>query len=137
MDLRTNMDANTVVMATPQVLCCMCGLLIDSNPSNMCPSCIKAHVDITEGLIKEYIITHCPECKRYLQPPTYWTKAELESRELLTICVKKIRGLAKYHVVDVSFIWTEPHSKRLKLKLRQRRRKRKRNIKGRVRTQED
>lgn len=101
----------------PKVHCCVCGLLIDSNPSNMCPSCIRAHVDITDGLQKDYIIVYCPECFRYHQPPKYWGRAELESRELMTICLKKIRGLAKYNLIDASFLWTEPHSKRLKLKI--------------------
>ena len=101
----------------PKVHCCVCGLLIDSNPSNMCPSCIRAHVDITEGLQKDYIIVYCPECHRYHQPPKFWGRAELESRELMTLCLKKIKGLAKYVLVDASFLWTEPHSKRLKLKI--------------------
>jgi len=101
----------------PQVHCCVCGLLIESNPSNMCPSCIRAHVDITDGLQKDYIIVYCPECFRYHQPPKYWGRAELESRELMTICLKKIKGLAKFVLVDASFLWTEPHSKRLKLKI--------------------
>lgn len=101
----------------PKVPCCVCATLIDSNPSNMCPNCIRSHVDITEGFVKEYIIVYCPMCTRYLQPPQYWSKAEFESRELMTICLKKIRGLGKFVLIDASFIWTEAHSKRLKLKL--------------------
>lgn len=54
---------------------------------------------------------------RYLQPPSIWIACSLESRELLTLCLKKLKGLNKLHLVDASFIWTEPHSKRLKLKL--------------------
>ena len=100
-----------------QVLCCMCGAVTDANAANMCAPCVKAHVDIADGLIKEYVIVHCPECERYLQPPKYWSRAELESRELLALFLKRIRGLNKYHVVDASFLWTEPHSKRLKIKL--------------------
>ncbi|KAK7201217.1 NMD3 family [Novymonas esmeraldas] len=111
----------------PQVQCCVCGLVIDSNPSNMCPNCLRAHVDITDDLQKEYIIIHCPECGRYLQPPKYWARAELESRELLTLCLKRIKGLNssagsnsnanKAKLVDAKFLWTEPHSKRIKLRL--------------------
>ena len=44
-------------------------------------------------------------------------RAELESKELLTFCVKKVKGLSKVNLVDAGFIWTEPHSRRLKLKL--------------------
>ncbi|GET89457.1 hypothetical protein, conserved [Leishmania tarentolae] len=111
----------------PQVQCCVCGLVIDSNLSNMCANCLRAHVDITDDLQKEYILIHCPECGRYLQPPKYWARAELESRELLTICLKRIKGLNssagsnsnanKAKLVDAKFLWTEPHSKRIKLRL--------------------
>ncbi len=44
-------------------------------------------------------------------------RAELESKELLTFCVKKVKGLAKVKLVDAAFVWTEPHSRRLKVKL--------------------
>jgi nonsense-mediated mRNA decay protein 3 len=37
----------------------------------------------------------CKECGRYLQPPKHWLRAELESKELLTFCIKKIKGLNK------------------------------------------
>ena len=37
----------------------------------------------------------CKECGRYLQPPKHWVMAELESKELLTFCIKKVRGLNK------------------------------------------
>jgi len=42
----------------------------------------------------------------------YW-----ESKELLTICLKKLKGLSKVRLVDAGFIWTEPHSRRIKVKL--------------------
>ena len=54
---------------------------------------------------------------RYLQPPSTWLPAALESRELLAICLKRLKGLNKVHLVDAGFIWTEPHSKRVKVKL--------------------
>lgn len=40
-------------------------------------------------------IFFCRGCGRYLQPPRHWVKADLESRELLTFCIKRIRGLGK------------------------------------------
>lgn len=43
--------------------------------------------------------------------------AELESKELLSICLSKISGLKRVTMVDAGFIWTEPHSMRLKVKL--------------------
>ena len=41
----------------------------------------------------------------------------LESRELLALCLKKVKGLGKVKLVDAGFVWTEPHSKRIKVKL--------------------
>ncbi|KAK9846267.1 hypothetical protein WJX81_000414 [Elliptochloris bilobata] len=70
------------------VLCCLCGASITSNPSNI-----------------------------YLQPPKHWVRAELESKELLTFCIKRLKGLQKVKLVDAGFVWTEPHSRRLKVKL--------------------
>jgi hypothetical protein len=35
----------------------------------------------------------CKECGRYLQPPKHWVRAEPESKELLTFCTKRIKGL--------------------------------------------
>ncbi|KAG2489285.1 hypothetical protein HYH03_012305 [Edaphochlamys debaryana] len=99
------------------VLCCLCGTNILPNASNMCVNCIRSQVDITEGIQKQVTILWCKECGRYLQPPKHWVAAELESKELLTFCIKKIKGLAKVKLVDAGFVWTEPHSKRLKVKL--------------------
>jgi hypothetical protein len=39
-------------------------------------------------------ILFCKDCNRYLQPPKHWVRAELESKELLTFCLKRIKGLA-------------------------------------------
>jgi nonsense-mediated mRNA decay protein 3 len=48
-----------------------------------------------------------------------WQRAELESRELLAVCLKRVKGLESSgcRLVDAGFIWTEPNSKRLKVKL--------------------
>lgn len=83
----------------------------------MCVNCIRTQVDITEGIQKSVTILWCKSCGRYLQPPKHWLQAELESKELLTFCIKRIRGLNKVKLVDAGFIWTEPHSMRLKVKL--------------------
>eukprot|EP00798_Chlamydomonas_sp_ICE-L_P016520 gene16520-22747_t len=111
MPMATFQNTSTASM----VLCCLCGTSIPSNPSNMCVNCIRSKIDITEGISKQLTILWCKECGRYLQPPKHWVTAEHESKELLTFCIKKIRGLAK--LIDAGFIWTEPHSMRLKVKL--------------------
>ena len=59
----------------------------------------------------------CVRVRRYLQPPSAWVSCVLESRELLSLCLKKLKGLSKVHLVDAGFVWTEPHSKRIKVKL--------------------
>ena len=53
----------------------------------------------------------------YLQPPAYWLSCGRDSPELLSLCVSRLHGMNKVRLVNAEFIWTEPHSKRLKLKL--------------------
>lgn len=64
----------------------------------------------------QVMIVYCKSCGRYLVPPKQWIRAELESKELLTFCIKRIKGLQKVKLIDASFIWTEPHSKRIKVR---------------------
>lgn len=100
-----------------QILCCQCGTPIESNPSNTCLSCLSTRIDITEGLPKQSLLHFCKGCERYLLPPSAWVSCSLESKELLRICLSRLKGLSKVHVIDAGFIWTEPHSKRIKVKL--------------------
>jgi nonsense-mediated mRNA decay protein 3 len=74
-------------------------------------------VDISESIPKQASVNFCKGCNRYLSPPQTWLLAELESRELLAICLRKLKGLKEVRLIDAGFIWTEPHSKRLRLKL--------------------
>jgi NMD protein affecting ribosome stability and mRNA decay len=97
------------------VLCCLCGVAIAPNAANMCVNCLRTQVDLTDGIGKQVILHQCRGCLRYLRPP--WVACELESKELLAICLKKIPGLGKVKLVDAGFIWTEPHSKRIRMKL--------------------
>jgi len=99
------------------VLCCECGVAIQPNPANMCVTCLRNHVDITENIPKQAVLHFCRNCERYLQPPNEWVQASLESRELLAVCLKKLKGLKEVKLVDAGFIWTEQHSKRIKVKL--------------------
>uniref|UniRef100_K3X9M7 60S ribosomal export protein NMD3 n=1 Tax=Globisporangium ultimum (strain ATCC 200006 / CBS 805.95 / DAOM BR144) TaxID=431595 RepID=K3X9M7_GLOUD len=107
--------ASMMEASLPTILCCMCATPIKANAANMCVSCLKGQVDITEGIPKEVIIHQCRGCLKWSRPP--WAVAELESRELLAICLKKINNLNKVKLIDANWVWTEPHSKRLKLKL--------------------
>lgn len=102
------------------VSCCKCGILMQPNAANMCVKCLRSEVDITEGLLKHQRLVHCPECDSYLQPPRTWIKAQLESKELLTFCLNRLkRNFAsnKVRLIHAEFIWTEPHSKRIKVKV--------------------
>jgi len=64
------------------------------------------------------VVNFCKGCDRYLQPPAAWIQADLESRELLTILIKKLKPtLVNVRLTDASFVWTEPHSKRIKIKI--------------------
>jgi nonsense-mediated mRNA decay protein 3 len=100
------------------VLCCNCGVPMDGSQGLvMCYDCIKLTVDITEGIPREANVSFCRNCERFLQPPGQWIRAQLESRELLALCLRKLKGLNKVRLVDASFIWTEPHSRRIRVKL--------------------
>lgn len=81
----------------------------------MCVACLRTVVDITANIPKQAIIHFCRNCERYLQPPAEWIQCALESRELLALCLKKIKGLKEVKLIDAGFIWTEPHSKRIKV----------------------
>jgi len=100
-----------------KILCCECGTTIDPNPANLCVACLRTQVDITEDIPKQVTIHFCKFCERYFNPPTQWVTAALESRELMALCLKKLKNLNKVKLIDANFLWTEPHSKRIKVKL--------------------
>ena len=99
-----------------EMLCCICGALIEVNPSSMCADCLHKRIDITEGIPKQVTIDQCKRCKKFLAGTT-WFYCEPESRELMTYLIKRVKGLNKLKLVNASYIWTEEHSKRLKIKL--------------------
>ncbi|KAH1020517.1 hypothetical protein HUJ04_010161 [Dendroctonus ponderosae] len=111
-ELQVILDINKI-----EVPCCQCGVIIEANPANMCVGCLRVHVDITEGISDQATLYFCRGCERYHQPPSEWIHCALESRELLTLCLKRLKGLNRVKLFDASFVWTEPHSKRIKVKL--------------------
>ncbi len=86
------------------VLCADCGTPITPNNANLCLSCLRNSVDITESVPKQATVNFCRNCERYLNPPNSWVPARLESRELLAICLKKLKGLNKVRLIDAGFI---------------------------------
>ncbi|RHY12317.1 hypothetical protein DYB25_012907 [Aphanomyces astaci] len=102
----------------------MCGVSIESNLANMCAPCLSTEVDITDGISKECSLVQCNGCLRFQRSTGakgtsgIYAECPLESLDLMALCLKKIHGLNKdVKLIDASFIWTEPHSKRIKLKL--------------------
>jgi len=110
-----------VVPPPAMVLCCICGVLI-AEPCHRarCVPCLQKEIDVTEGVSRRSSVLQCGTCKRWLRGGggNQWVNAELDSRELLGICLKQIKGLGKdKQLVDASFLWTEPHSKEFKVNL--------------------
>ncbi|KAF0685286.1 Aste57867_22792 [Aphanomyces stellatus] len=106
-------------MAIP---CCVCGISIESNSANMCPTCLAAEVDITADIAKEGTLVQCRDCLRFQGVGkgnnVGFATCPLESIELMALCLKKIHGLTRHiQLVDAKFIWTDPQTKRIKLRL--------------------
>jgi nonsense-mediated mRNA decay protein 3 len=101
------------------ILCCNCGAPIDGTTAAgaLCYDCVKLTVDISKGVQREATLNFCRDCDRWLSPPQSWVTAAMESRELLALCLKKLKGLHKVRIIDASFVWTEPHSRRVRVKI--------------------
>lgn len=108
----------TPAHTVPVIACCNCGRPMESKGLAMCADCIRLTVDITEGIDKSGDMTFCKECGRLSNPPNQWQYAPPESRELLAACLRRLKGLNKVKLLDARFIWTEPHSRRIKIKVK-------------------
>ncbi|GAA54227.1 ribosome-binding protein [Clonorchis sinensis] len=101
-----------------RILCCKCGVSIEPNEANTCITCLSTEIDITKHIQRQNTIVFCPKCERYLNPPSQWVTAAPESAELLSMCIKRVKGLNKgLKVRGAKFIWTEPHSKRINVEV--------------------
>ena len=108
------------------ILCCCCGIPIAPNPSNTCSSCLASQSDVTRGISTEATLHQCRGCSRWHQDAGKWIGCELESRELMALCLNSVSGLkqkrkgdvgGRVRLVDAAWVWTEPHSMRLKIRL--------------------
>jgi len=105
------------------VLCCMCGISIPPNPANACASCLASRADVTRGISTEATLHQCRGCQRWHKDAGKWIACDLESRDLMALCLSNVSGLKtakhdkKIRLVDAGWIWTEPHSMRLKVRL--------------------
>ena len=61
-------------------------------------------------------IYFCRFCERYLNPPNQWVACALESRELMALCLKRIKNLSKV-VVSLFFHLENNHSIRVMFSL--------------------
>lgn len=110
----TTMNRSSMITYS-KIVCCVCSASIDANSRGICEACEKKSIDISSGITKQAIIHYCKTCNRYLRPP--WVNCELESKDMMSLCLSKIKGLNKAKIIDSSFVWTEPHSKTIKVKV--------------------
>ena len=82
----------------------------------MCLQCLTHQEQILKGVTREGVLNFCRHCKRYLGIST-WQNMGRESKELLSLCLKKIRGIKDLKIIEAGFIWTEEHCRRIKVKL--------------------
>ena len=113
--------ADTMDIPREEVLlgrCCECGIGLDprTHPTMTCVNCLQARADIAEGVCPNGQLFKCRRCQRYCGGATTYVACEPESRELMAICLKRVRGLKRVRVADAAWIWTEPHSMRLKVR---------------------
>jgi len=113
--------SNEIRQHTPAtILCWNCSKPIDGTMGlTMCMDCVRSTSKLTTDIPREAHAQFCRNCERFLVPPSTWVMAAPESRELLALLLKKVPGLANKNnglrLVDAGFVWTEPHSKRIKV----------------------
>ena len=100
-----------------KILCCQCAVVIEPNAVNMCVNCLQERYDIGAGVSKQVQQNTCRGCNRFERRDGSWAEVDMESKELLALLLKKPRGLTQVRLIDASYVWTEPHSRRIKLKL--------------------
>ena len=110
-----------------QIPCCLCGVMILPNEANQCSACLAQQFDLKELLQPkgEPITIHqCRQCRQYARTDTVYEYCDPESPQLLSICLKHIPGFVQtkstqtnLQILDALWVWTEPHSMRLKVRV--------------------
>ncbi len=108
-------DNKLKVQQKATILCPLCGLKFIPEASNICPACTLSSLDNQNLLSAGEQLNLCTYCQRYERPP--WINCERQSAQLLAILMKKIKGLGKMQIKDAKFVWTQPHSKRIRIKI--------------------
>ena len=98
------------------------------NTANQCTSCLASECDLRSVLQRgpggshDIIIHQCRQCRHFQVTDKLYKYMEPESPELLAVCLKHMPALGSHaepniKVVDAMWVWTEPHSMRLKVRL--------------------
>jgi nonsense-mediated mRNA decay protein 3 len=104
--------------STPaQVPCCVCGIAIDPNPSGMCLDCLRSETNFAQVIPNQLSVIYCRSCGRYQTSATTWQRVELDSPELLQICLKRLTSMREMRIVNAEFLYTEPHARRIRVSL--------------------
>lgn len=72
--------------------------------------CRLSQADITVYLAKQATTPMYQSRGQLNIPPTQRQACAPESKKLLSVCLKRLKGLAQTRLVDAYFVWTEPHS---------------------------
>jgi nonsense-mediated mRNA decay protein 3 len=115
-------------MQAVEIPCCLCGTMILPNAANQCATCLAQEIDLKSRLQRgpggsqEIYIHQCRQCRRFERKERLYATVELESPELMAICLKHIPALLpnaspKLAIVDAIWIFTEPNCMRFKVRL--------------------
>lgn len=81
----------------------------------MCLQCLDLQIDIKSEIETKVDLIQCKKCSRWHIRQNQWAPHDMESAGLLAHCLRQVGGLSKTKLLDAIWIWTEPHSKRLKI----------------------
>lgn len=98
--------------------CAECGTLFcpQETQTQLCLTCISKQNDISSKIPKLLLLPWCRYCHKYFG--TSWILCQRESKELLSICLKKLRGLQELKILEANFTYSEEHSKRIYVKVK-------------------
>jgi nonsense-mediated mRNA decay protein 3 len=72
-------------------------------------------INVTAGLVKKILGSFMVLPLQPFHHSPHSFPSELESPGLMALCLRKVTGMSKVKIIDAFWIWTEPHSKRLKV----------------------
>ena len=111
--LASGMEAVTLLPMEKElgkIPCCECATPILPSLKNLCNTCLNATSDLGKSQPKQVALQQCTGCQRYLVRPQVWVVASPESRELLAVCLKQLKGLTDLKLVDAVFNQAEPNN---------------------------